>query len=281
MLWERRMVDTARGSFEVFIKGEGEPICVTHLYSEFNESGDYFAESLIGNNSVFLVNLRETGRSARAEKNHQLSMLESVLDLEAVRTTLGFDQWYFAGHSTGGMLGLLYGVTFPERLTGLILVGTAARDYTVSPACIYHENHRHFHHMQELMEALKKADLTPDQRTSLSQERTKLSLHRPEYYDDFFNKPIQKKLSPIRLEFFSRELAIYDLTSKLHTCKCRVLVMCGRLDVQCPWEFSREIQELIPGSKLITYENSNHYPFLEERQLFLEDIHHFLTSARR
>lgn len=43
-MWDRVMVETTRGSFEVFTAGEGEPICVTHLYSEFNETGDHFAE---------------------------------------------------------------------------------------------------------------------------------------------------------------------------------------------------------------------------------------------
>jgi hypothetical protein len=43
--WKTRLVSTARGTFEVFIKGKGLPLCVTHHYSEFNDSGDYFADS--------------------------------------------------------------------------------------------------------------------------------------------------------------------------------------------------------------------------------------------
>jgi proline iminopeptidase len=48
--WVRNLVETPRGSFEVFIKGRGKPICVTHLYSSFNDSGDYFADALTENN---------------------------------------------------------------------------------------------------------------------------------------------------------------------------------------------------------------------------------------
>ncbi|MBM7646199.1 hypothetical protein JOD45_002425 [Scopulibacillus daqui] len=40
--WKRKMVNTSRGTFEVFFKGRGRPICVTHHYSEFNSSGDHF-----------------------------------------------------------------------------------------------------------------------------------------------------------------------------------------------------------------------------------------------
>ena len=57
--WKREIIETTRGCFEVFVKGKGEPICITHHYSEFNESGDYFAETFIENNKVFLVNLKD------------------------------------------------------------------------------------------------------------------------------------------------------------------------------------------------------------------------------
>ncbi|SET93274.1 proline iminopeptidase [Salinibacillus kushneri] len=45
--WGRKLLKTSRGVFEVFEKGEGEPLCVTHHYSEFNQTGDYFAETFI------------------------------------------------------------------------------------------------------------------------------------------------------------------------------------------------------------------------------------------
>lgn len=32
-MWERKFIETERGKFELFIKGNGEPMCVTHLSS--------------------------------------------------------------------------------------------------------------------------------------------------------------------------------------------------------------------------------------------------------
>jgi proline iminopeptidase len=64
-------------------------------------------------------------------------MEETVEDLEAVRKALGFVTWDFAGHSTGGMLGLMYSVTHPKSLSSLIVVGAAAsKDYAGHPDCI-------------------------------------------------------------------------------------------------------------------------------------------------
>ncbi|MEH7462185.1 hypothetical protein V7166_08860 [Bacillus thuringiensis] len=43
-MWKQQFIHTDRGTFEVFTKGQGDPLCITHLYSQFNETGDYFAK---------------------------------------------------------------------------------------------------------------------------------------------------------------------------------------------------------------------------------------------
>ena len=71
--------------------------------------------------------------------------------LEPIRKALGFQQWDFAGHSTGGMLGLMYAVRHPESLSSLIIVGAApSKDYASQPDCIYHPEHPLFERMQAL-----------------------------------------------------------------------------------------------------------------------------------
>ncbi|WP_254178176.1 MULTISPECIES: alpha/beta fold hydrolase [unclassified Planococcus (in: firmicutes)] len=269
MNWERMMVSTSRGEFEVFAKGIGEPLCVTHLYSEFNETGDYFAEAFTETNRVYLVNLREAGNSEKAQHPYELSMLESVFDLEAIRTALGFGQWGFAGHSTGGMFAVVYGIHFSAHLRFLVITGAAAREYmTFSKDCIYNSEHPLFLRMQELIENLKSPDTAEQQKKEWKIERTKLSLSHPNNYEAYFSSPITKKLSAIRMNFFNRELQLFDLTRKLHLITTPSLIMCGRHDVQCPLLYSQEMAELIPGAQLAIFENSNHYPFLEEKPQF-------------
>lgn len=277
--WNRRLVPTSRGEFEVFVKGEGKPLCVTHLYSEFNETGDYFANTFTSTHQVFLVNLRESGHSAKAVEAFQLSMLETVFDLEAIREALGFENWAFAGHSTGGMLGLIYAIYFSDSLTFNVIVGAAAREYaTFSTDCIYNQNHPQFSKMQELIEELKRADLSNQYRKDLTIERTKLSLFEPERYSEIFSLKINKKMSAIRMNFFNRELQIYDVTKKLKLISSPTLIMCGKHDVQCPLSYSLDMNDEIPGSQLIIFHKSNHYPFLEEEDLFRKEFKHFISE---
>ncbi|WP_419954205.1 alpha/beta fold hydrolase [Neobacillus niacini] len=277
--WNQMLVETSRGTFEVFTKGEGNPICVTHHYSEFNETGDYFAETFTKTHRVYLVNLREAGNSAKAVEPYQLSMLETIFDLEAIRVALGFEKWSFAGHSTGGMLGLIYGIYFSSSLKFNVIVGAAAREYsTFSPDCIYNKNHPNYKRMQELNEALKKSDLSLEKRHELSIERTKLSLYEPDRYNEYFNLHSKKKISASRMNFFNREIQIFDVTKKLKLISVPTLIMCGKYDVQCPLTYSLEMNELILNSKLVVFRHSNHYPFLEESELFKKEFNNFIKE---
>lgn len=278
--WVQQIINTERGDFEIFVKGSGEPVCITHLYSEFNYSGDYFAEVFTEQNQVILVNLREAGQSAKAEEPYQLSMIEAVLDLEGIREALSIPSWSFAGHSTGGMLGVLYGIHFSESIDSLIIVGSAAREYSSSEGCIYNKTHSDFDLMQSLIEKLKQTGLPENKKKEITRQRTMLSLFRPELHDEYFNKNISKSMSSKRINFFSREAVIFDVTRQLHKINAKTLILCGKHDVQCPVIFSEEMNLLIPSSTLHIFENSNHYPFLEEELQFKTAVRHFLQSAR-
>jgi proline iminopeptidase len=277
--WNRKLVTTSRGEFEIFIKGSGDPLCVTHHYSEFNETGDYFADTFTSSHQVYLINLREAGQSAKAMEHYQLSMLETVFDLEAIREALGFYSWGYAGHSTGGMLGLIYAIYFSNSLNFNIVVGAAAREYaTFSSECIYNRNHSQFSKMQGLIEELKRSDLSEEARKALSIERTKLSLHEPERYSELFSVNRSKKMSGKRMDFFNRELQIFDISKKLKLITTPTLIICGKYDVQCPLQYSLEMHEEISDSKLIIFSESNHYPFLEEKELFLREFQLYVSK---
>ncbi|MGE7837567.1 alpha/beta fold hydrolase [Viridibacillus arvi] len=277
--WDRILLNTSRGTFEIFVKGEGEPLCVTHHYSEFNETGDYFAETFTNSHKVYLVNLREAGKSEKATEHFQLSMLESIFDLEEIRESLKFEKWGFAGHSTGGMLGIIYGIYFSNSLLFNVIVGSAAREYmTFSENCIYNSQHPQFERMQDLTIKLQRSDLSIENRKELTVERTKLSLFNSSRYQELFSLNIHKKISGTRMNYFNREVQVYDVTRKLVLISTPTIIMCGKYDVQCPIEYSLELNELIPNSKLIVFNRSNHYPFLEEANMFKNELNIFLKE---
>ncbi|WP_140163745.1 alpha/beta fold hydrolase [Bacillus thuringiensis] len=281
IMWKRQMIHTKRGTFELFTKGDGESLCITHHYSQFNETGDYFADVFTATHRVFLINLRDTGRSVTAQSENELSMIETIHDLEAIREALQLPTWHFAGHSTGGMLGLLYAITYPNPLQSLVVAGAAASNYTETPFCIYHPEHSQFHYMQEHIENLKSLHLTSEERKELSTKRTKLSLYKPENYNSYFFKSIVKTMSASRMNAFANEYPSFDLREYLPSIQTKTLIICGRYDVQCPIQYSIEMHDGIRNSIFIPFENSNHYPFLEEATQFTSTIQTFYKSLQQ
>lgn len=278
--WESALLETHRGTFEVFICGKGDPVCVTHLYSEFNERGNYFADIFTKSYQVILVNLKEAGRSDKAVSEDELSMLESVQDLEAIREKLGYRQWIFGGHSTGGMLGLVYGIHFSESLKALVIGGAAAsNEYMNSPNSMYSKRNPHNERVLEILNLLKDPTTAPNKKKEIGKQWTQMSLYRPERFDQYFAKPSSGKVVPKRLDYYSyKELPTYDVRDKLDDIKASTFIYCGKHDSQCPVIFSEEIHRLIPQSKMQIFESSNHSPFLEEAGLFEEKVYEFLRS---
>lgn len=45
-MWETHLIKTVRGTFEYFTYGHGEPMAVTHHYSEYNANGNTFGRAL-------------------------------------------------------------------------------------------------------------------------------------------------------------------------------------------------------------------------------------------
>ncbi|MEM5624882.1 alpha/beta hydrolase [Bacillus wiedmannii] len=281
IMWTQQIVPTKRGTFELFTKGNGEPLCITHHYSQFNETGDHFADIFTVTHRVFLINLRDAGNSVKANSENELSMIETVHDLEAIRESLQLPTWHFAGHSTGGMLGLLYAITYPNSLQSLVIVGAAASNYTETLFCIYHPAHPQFHYMQQLIENLKSPHLTSEERKELSTNRTKLSLYKPENYNSYFCKPIQKAMAASRMNAFAHEYPSFDLRTSLPFIQTKTLIICGRYDVQCPIQYSIKMHDGIRNSIFVPFENSNHYPFLEEAAQFSSTTQEFYKSLRQ
>ncbi|MED1448411.1 alpha/beta hydrolase, partial [Bacillus pacificus] len=63
-------------------------------------------------------------------------------------------------------------------------------------------------------------------------------------------------------------LAVGVSREHLPSMKTKTLIICGRYDVQCPIQYSIEMHEGIRNSIFVTFEESNHYPFLEEADQF-------------
>jgi proline iminopeptidase len=276
-MWQQKLIQTNRGDFEIFEAGNGEPLCVTHLYSEFNERGYHFADRFVDDFKVYLVNLKETGNSTEVAHEDELSMSETSKDLEAIRMALGHDSWNFAGHSTGGMLGLHYAANHSQSLKRLIVGGASAtNEYMDHQDSIYCAKNPDNDRVKEIVSVLYSEDATREERRQAGKAWMEMSLYDPERYDEYFSKPSSGKVVRKRLDYYSRtELPTYDIRENISEITTPTVIFCGRHDAQCPFVFSEEIFHLVPNASFYIFENSNHSPHVEEQEKFNEMVKDF------
>lgn len=274
IIWETKTIDKSRGSFEYFTYGEGEPMAISHHYSEYNANANIFSRAFAKQYKVFLINLRGAGNSCDAINDDEYSMYETIKDLESIREALHIERWNFAGHSTGGMLALVYALEFPESLIKIIVGGAAAsKAYGQHPDCIYSTKNENFERIVFIMDQLSRPETPLEERRKLGYEWALMSYHSEENLKRSMTKPNSGKTCGPRLDYFRQvEYPQFDLTSQLPSIQVPTYVYTGKYDNQCPLVFGEEIAKLIPNSDFWVFEQSNHFPFSEEEDRFDEFV---------
>lgn len=275
---KKEMIKTDRGEFEVFIGGKGkEPICISHLYQEFL-SGDEPYSRVIGEHyKVILINLKNAGSTSKARSKNELTMEEAVKDLESIREKLGYSSWAFAGHSTGGFLGLTYLYMYPTKLSEIILCGTAAsNEINHSKNNLFNVEDRKYR--KDAIKVFFKMAFPLFSKKSKEEANKKffqLCLYSKDKIDEYYKELENVGISKSRMKAYTSELRHYDVREKITNKPVPALILCGKYDVQCPIEFSEEIHNLLQNSTLVIFENSNHFPFIEEKDKFIGALKSF------
>jgi len=199
-----------------------------------------------------------------------------VDDLEAVVDAAGLDRFSLLGISQGGPVAIAYAVRHPERVSHLVLLGAYAQ-------------------------GRRKSARTPDE-LDLAEthiEIVRLGWGRPDpmYRQIFvarflpeatqeqwrsFDELQRRSTSPDNAWRFVDEFGNIDVTSLAPKLTVPTLIMCSRREPDNRFEQSRLLATLIPGSRLIPLDSSNH--LLPERdpawKHFLAELDRFLPGLQ-
>ncbi len=225
---------------------------------------------------------RGQGRSARGDVA-KYTLDENVEDMEALRLHLGLGPIVSIGTSYGGMVAMAHAARYPESVSHLILIVTAA--------------HAGFNARARQIVAERgtaEQKLVCDQLWAGELDTEEKLLH---YYEQMgpmyavkFDPAAAKAgrargiLAPdaINMAFAPGGfLQTYDLRPELANITAPTLVMAGRHDWICPVEFSEEIHGLIPGSDFRVFENSSHSIRGDETEALLDAIKGFIVYKTR
>lgn len=221
---------------------------------------------------VVFVDVRGTGRSERPSSFGGVNHDVWIEDIDAVRVALGHEHIALFGHSYGGFLAQEYALRHRDRLRCLILCATA-------PAMDYHE--------VIMASAQKRA--TADQLEAVS------TAFAGPLASDAALKDVWLSLLPLYFEKLSAEtrdlfaaveynvdafnhgyfecLPTCDLTEPLTRLAVPALVLGGRHDwIVPPAQGPERLHSLLTCSELTLFEESGHFPFIEEQEQFIARV---------
>ncbi len=77
------------------------------------------------------------------------------------------------------------------------------------------------------------------------------------------------------------EMKEWDVRHELGGLDVRALIMAGAHDRPTPPRLARELHKRIKGSKLVMFNRSGHFPFLDEPEKFKDAVLGFLEAGQR
>jgi pimeloyl-ACP methyl ester carboxylesterase/DNA-binding winged helix-turn-helix (wHTH) protein len=199
-----------------------------------------------------------------------------VDDLEAVVDAAGLDRFPLLGISQGGPVAIAYAVRHPHRVSHLVLLGSFAQGRRKRASTS---------DQLELAEAHIEIVRLGWGRPDPMYRQIFVSRFLPEATQEqwrSFDELQRRSTSPENAWRFVDEFANIDVTGLAPKLTVPTLIMCSRREPDNRFEQSRLLAALIPNSRLVPLDSSNH--LLPERdpawKHFLTEIDRFLTGSR-
>lgn len=220
---------------------------------------------------------RGQGRSARGDKA-TYTLENNVEDMEALRQHLGLEKIVVIGTSYGGMVALSYAIRYPENVSDLIAIATAANSEFLSKA---KQNlaQRGTPEQQKIAEYLWQGNFETE--AQLQEYFQVLGpLYALNYNPAATAKAWQRTILSIDAinVAFGGFLKTYNLLPQLHQITAPTLIIAGQQDWICPPECSEEIAKAIPQAELTVFENCGHLIRVDQPKALLNAMTQFVIK---
>ena len=249
-IWYQQVGD---GPVRLFMHG-GLGFDHTHFRPEF--------DALAGDHQVVYYDHRGNGRSGRPPLD-TLTMEQLADDAAALLDHVGVDRATVIGHSYGGFIAQEFALRQPDRLDGLVLIDTTPGQLGEGETA----DNQGPPPPAELVELMSVPPANDDEFAAMAPKTFPFYFHRPEQVDfeDHFGGIIFAAGAMMQSMM---ALAGWSAVDRLGTITAPTLVLCGRHDVVTSYPQAERIAARIPGAELHIFEDSGHFPWLEEPEAF-------------
>lgn len=288
------------GGTRLFVDDRGDadapPLLFIHggpgqgCYDFMRSAGD----TLAGQVRVVGVDQRGTLRSHPLPAAPPLTVELLIADFEELRTVLGISSWAVLGHSAGGHYGLRYAASHPESVSAAIF-DCPCWDADLTERHRLPEIARRLAELGQLADAercrelaakpgrLTVADGTRAAAQALGPHFMELLFHDPEGAAGFGELLADSGLSEEEWQRGNSHrplsAALYEpLLPLLADVACPAMLIRGRDDLTATPEMVNAFTDLVPAGQLRVFEQSGHFPYLEEPADYCRTVAEFVVT---
>ncbi|MPZ73596.1 MAG: alpha/beta fold hydrolase [Nitriliruptorales bacterium] len=222
------------------------------------------ARRLADRTRVLTFDLRGYGRSSKPRDGYTVTQFAA--DMLALWDALAIAESAVVGFSMGGFVAIETALRAPERVSALMLVGTADG----LPAAA----------REGFLRRARELELTGTEAERAAHVDRVFSAGfraaHPAFIRDYANAVADN--DPRCLAATFRGLAAFDRRDAVSHIACPVLVVCGERDAAIPPEHSRALAERIAGSRLVTIAGAGHTVHAEQPETFAALVREVLTA---
>ncbi len=257
-------METVKLAFEKFGAVENSPLIILHGFFASARNWRQIAEKLAEDFCVYVLDARNHGNSPHHPDMNYTVMAEDVARF--IRHNQLFNVTLL-GHSMGGKTAMWLALTAPELLENLIIVDIAPVSYTHS-----------FDYLINQLKTLSLPDLKNRKQAEVFLAQTIPDLE----YRQFLLQNLL--LTPdgyawrIDLDIFLSQadhVVQFPDSNHLKPFNKKTLFIAGELSTYIP---QNSIQKLFPFSENIVIQKAQHWVHVQQPQLFLQAVQHFLIK---
>jgi proline iminopeptidase len=237
--------------------------------------------------TLIMLNPRGTGGSSRPADPRAYQIDDYVADLEALRVHLGLERMLLLGHSHGGVIAQAFAAQHPGRVRALVLASTlprfAAEQEKAMKAGMEKRSNQPWY--QDALSALEEEQSghfeTDEQMAELVFRELPLYFaHYGPVEAGYLDTLKTEALNADTLRLFNQEIFTrFDLRDRLPKITAKTLVITGDEDFICGPVCAAEICSAIPGARKVIVEDAGHMLFVEQAQLFHDEVADFIEAS--
>ncbi|MEH2456269.1 alpha/beta fold hydrolase [Nostoc sp.] len=268
---------TTAARLNVYIQGQGFPILGLHGHPGSGRSLSVFTNHLSKRYQTFAPDLRGYGKS---RCNSNFDMNDHLTDLEALLDRFEIQKCLVLGWSLGGILAMELALRLPERVTGLILVATAAKPRGSHPTITWQDNL--YTGVAALLNYIKPGwqwNIETFGKRSLFRYLIQQHTSTTYNYIATVAVPAYLQTSPAATRaLYSAIQSGYNRLLDLQQIQCPSLVLAGEQDRHITSDSSLETARHLQNYQWQCYPNTAHLFPWEVPHLVLNDIDHWLEE---